>query len=81
MEFITKNFILIRKTNTDGGQAHTITIFGDIDVESGKKILNSIKLKTKITYEKFFLFTAAGHIFIQTHEFDFSELVKDQLNL
>ena len=38
-----ENFILIRKTNTDGGQAHTITIFGDIDVESGKKILNSIK--------------------------------------
>ena len=38
-----ENFILIRKTHFHGDQAHTITIFGDIDVESGKKILNSIR--------------------------------------
>jgi negative regulator of sigma E activity len=38
-----ENFILIRKTHLHGNQAHTITIFGDIDVESGKKILNSIR--------------------------------------
>lgn len=38
-----ENFILVRKTNIDGDQPFTITIFGDIDVESGKKILNSIR--------------------------------------
>tara|TARA_B100000212_G_scaffold194025_1_gene146323 strand:- start:359 stop:1096 length:738 start_codon:yes stop_codon:yes gene_type:complete len=38
-----ENFILIRKTHFHGDQPHTITIFGDIDVESGKKILNSIR--------------------------------------
>ena len=38
-----ENFILIRKTHLHGDQPHTITIFGDIDVESGKKILNSIR--------------------------------------
>jgi len=38
-----ENFILIRKTHFHGDQPLTITIFGDIDVESGKKILNSIK--------------------------------------
>ncbi len=38
-----ENFILIRKTHFHGDQPRTITIFGDIDVESGKKILNSIK--------------------------------------
>jgi hypothetical protein len=37
-----ENFILVRKTKIDGNQPFTITIFGDIDVESGKKILNSI---------------------------------------
>ena len=38
-----ENFILIRKTDFHDDQPLTITIFGDIDVESGKKILNSIK--------------------------------------
>ena len=38
-----EDFILIRKTHFYGDQPRTITIFGDIDVESGKKILNSIK--------------------------------------
>ena len=38
-----ENFILIRKTHFHDDQPLTITIFGDIDVESGKKILNSIK--------------------------------------
>ena len=38
-----ENFILVRKTHFHGDQPLTITIFGDIDVESGKKILNSIK--------------------------------------
>ena len=38
-----ENFILIRKTHLHGNQARTITIFGDIDIESGKKILNSIR--------------------------------------
>ena len=38
-----ENFILIRKTHSHGDQPLTVTIFGDIDVESGKKILNSIK--------------------------------------
>ena len=38
-----ENFILIRKTYLHGNKANTITIFGDIDVESGKKILNSIR--------------------------------------
>ena len=40
-----ENFILIRRTNLHDDQPHTITIFGDIDVESGKKILNSIKTR------------------------------------
>ena len=37
------NFVLIKKTHIDGDKPHTIAIFGDIDVESGKKILNSIE--------------------------------------
>ncbi len=40
-----ENFVLIRKTQYNGDQPLTITIFGDIDVESGKKVLNSIKTK------------------------------------
>ena len=38
------NFVLIKKTHIDGDKPHTIAIFGDIDVESGKKILDSIEL-------------------------------------
>ena len=37
------NFVLIKKTHIGGDKPHTIAIFGDIDVESGKKILNSIE--------------------------------------
>jgi len=37
------NFVLIKKTHIDGDRPHTIAIFGDIDVESGKKILDSIE--------------------------------------
>ena len=37
------NFVLIKKTHIDGAKAHTVTIFGDIDVESGKKIIDSIE--------------------------------------
>ena len=37
------NFVLIKKTHIDGDKAHTVAIFGDIDVESGKKILDSIE--------------------------------------
>ncbi len=37
------NFVLIKKTHIDGDKSHTIAIFGDIDVESGKKILDSIE--------------------------------------
>ena len=40
-----ENFTLIRKTQFHGDQTITISIFGDIDVESGKKVLNSIKTK------------------------------------
>ena len=40
-----ENFTLIRKTQFHGDQAITITIFGDIDVESGKKVLSSIRAK------------------------------------
>ena len=43
IDYQKENFILIRKTHFHGDQPHTITIFGDIDVESGKKILNSIR--------------------------------------
>ena len=42
-EYIKENFILIKKTRKFGNQSQTITIFGDIDIESGKKILNSIQ--------------------------------------
>lgn len=42
-EYIKENFILIKKTHRNGNQLQTITIFGDIDIESGKKILNSIQ--------------------------------------
>ena len=37
------NFVLIKKTHIGGDKPHTIAIFGDIDVESGKKILDSIE--------------------------------------
>ncbi len=38
------NFFLIKRTDIDdNNNPHTIAIFGDIDIESGKKILNSIK--------------------------------------
>ena len=37
------NFVLIKKTHIDGDKPHTVAIFGDIDVESGKKILDSIE--------------------------------------
>ena len=37
------NFVLIKKTHIDGDKPHTIAIFGDIDVESGKKILDSVE--------------------------------------
>ena len=40
-----ENFVLIRRTQYNGDQPLTITIFGDIDVESGKKVLNSIRTK------------------------------------
>jgi negative regulator of sigma E activity len=40
-----ENFILIKKTHIHGDKSHTIAIFGDIDVESGKRILNSIEPK------------------------------------
>tara|TARA_B100000965_G_C19536208_1_gene733479 strand:+ start:542 stop:1276 length:735 start_codon:yes stop_codon:yes gene_type:complete len=38
-----ENFILIKKTLIHDEKPRTIAIFGDIDVESGEKILNSIK--------------------------------------
>tara|TARA_A100001234_G_scaffold172122_1_gene153489 strand:+ start:3942 stop:4679 length:738 start_codon:yes stop_codon:yes gene_type:complete len=37
------NFVLLKKTHVHGDKAHTIAIFGDIDVESGIKILDSIQ--------------------------------------
>ena len=37
------NFILIKKTHIHDDKPHTLAIFGDIDVESGKKILDSIE--------------------------------------
>ena len=37
------NFILIKKTHIHDDKPHTVAIFGDIDVESGKKILDSIE--------------------------------------
>ena len=37
------NFVLIKKTHMDADKPHTVAIFGDIDVESGKKILDSIE--------------------------------------
>ena len=37
------NFVLIKKTHIHGDKPHTVAIFGDIDVESGKKILDSIE--------------------------------------
>lgn len=40
-----ENFILIKETHIHGDKPHTIAIFGDIDVESGKRILNSIEPK------------------------------------
>ena len=40
-----ENFILIKETHMHGSKPHTIAIFGDIDVESGKRILKSIELK------------------------------------
>jgi negative regulator of sigma E activity len=38
-----ENFILIKKTLIHSDKPHTIAIFGDIDIESGKRILNSIR--------------------------------------
>jgi len=38
------NFILVKKTVMHDKRAHAVAIFGDIDVESGKKILDSIEL-------------------------------------
>ncbi|MFL2488330.1 MAG: hypothetical protein ACJ0GK_03505 [Gammaproteobacteria bacterium] len=38
-----ENFILIKKTFVHSDKPHTIAIFGDIDIESGKRILNSIR--------------------------------------
>jgi hypothetical protein len=40
-----ENFILIKETHNHNGVAHTLAVFGDIDIESGKKILNSIEVK------------------------------------
>ena len=40
-----KIFVLIKKTHYHGDKPHTIAVFGDIDIESGKKILNSIEVK------------------------------------
>jgi negative regulator of sigma E activity len=40
-----ENFVLIKKTHYHGDRPHTIAVFGDIDIESGKKILNSIEVK------------------------------------
>tara|TARA_X000000368_G_scaffold270382_1_gene214291 strand:+ start:1352 stop:2089 length:738 start_codon:yes stop_codon:yes gene_type:complete len=37
------NFVLIKKTHIHADKPHTVAIFGDIDVESGKKILDSIE--------------------------------------
>jgi hypothetical protein len=34
---------LIKKTLIHSDKPHTIAIFGDIDIESGKRILNSIR--------------------------------------
>ena len=38
------NFILVKKTLIHDERSHAVAIFGDIDVESGKKILDSIEL-------------------------------------
>tara|TARA_B100000965_G_scaffold299466_1_gene257836 strand:- start:1320 stop:2057 length:738 start_codon:yes stop_codon:yes gene_type:complete len=37
------NFVLIKKTHIHDDKSHTVAIFGDIDVESGKRILDSIE--------------------------------------
>ena len=42
MECIERNFILSKEYIHDD-KPHTLAIFGDIDVESGKKILDSIE--------------------------------------
>ena len=43
--YARENFVLIKKTHYHGDKPHTIAVFGDIDIESGKKILNSIEVK------------------------------------
>lgn len=40
-----ENFILLKKTLVHDDRSHAVAIFGDIDVESGMKILDSIELK------------------------------------
>ena len=40
-----ENFILIKETHNHNGATHTLAVFGDIDIESGKKILNSLEIK------------------------------------
>ena len=43
--YTREKFVLIKKTHYHGDKPHTIAVFGDIDIESGKKILNSIEVK------------------------------------
>ena len=39
-----ENFILVKETHSHNGVSHTLAIFGDIDIESGQKILKSIEI-------------------------------------
>ena len=40
-----ENFILIKRTIVHVERSHAVAIFGDIDVKSGMKILDSIELE------------------------------------
>jgi negative regulator of sigma E activity len=43
-EYKRENFVLLKKTYIHNNRAHSIAVFGDIDIDSGKKILNSIQI-------------------------------------
>lgn len=42
--YMKENFVLIKKTHINKSARRTVTVFGDIDVESAQKVLNSIEL-------------------------------------
>jgi hypothetical protein len=42
--YMKENFVLIKKTHINKSARRTVTVFGDIDVESAQKVLNSIEV-------------------------------------